>query len=236
MGVWFRSATNGSSSPQTVGSIPFRPSEAVGPAKADELVELRGWICRILGRARRALLQDGPHADALETIERAAAKALELTSDLLELGPRSATGADVASVIEEACERLVRAPRGDVHLEVDCWPEPMMTSLSEPQLLRLILNLLWNSVDVSVDSDPISIRVHPSRRTTGGRAAWIEIVVEVSNVGDELLATNPARERRFGVVRRLVESVDGSLELRGAGLDGIAYHVRLPRLETREEA
>lgn len=232
MGVWIRSATNGSSSPQTVGSIPFRPP---GVAKTRQLVELHGWISRILGQARRAMLHDGPHTDSIETIERAASKAMELTAALLEIEPGSAPGSDVSTVIEEACERLVRAPRGDVQLEVDCWPEPMVTSLSEPQLLRLILNLLWNSVEVSADTQPVLVRVHPSERSAGRRGSWVELVVEVPDVGDELVATDPARERRFGVVRRLVESADGSFELRGAGLRGIAYHVRLPRLEVSEE-
>lgn len=227
--------------------------EATGQLAGGVAHDFNNLLGVIIGSAELLQLEesvDDAQKEPLEDIIEAASRGANLARQLLSFS-RSTTDAEVVQDASDALRRLepllVRTIDDNVHLRMEVENDLPSPGLSNSQLDQLVLNLVVNARDAIAEAEhpygTIAVGVTASQAPSG---SVLRLVVEDDGIGmdeatvervfEPLFTTKPeGRGTGLGLstVRRLVESVEGQIEVQSRPQQGTTFTVLLPATNGR---
>ncbi|MBS2024132.1 MAG: PAS domain S-box protein [Deltaproteobacteria bacterium] len=191
-------------------------------------------------------LQGTPHVDDVAQIDRAAARAAELTRQLLAFGrrqvllPRDLSLNELIAGLEKMLARLVPA---HVSLTLDCAPDLGVVRADPGQIEQVLTNLVVNARDAMPEGGKLCLRTfNESRAGPEGAREWVVLEVEDDGVGmDEATRkrifepffTTKETDRGTGLglssVHGIIVQSGGLIEVDSALREGTVFRILLPR-------
>lgn len=228
--------------------------ESLGTLAGGIAHDFNNLLAAILGNLELALLespQEGRPSQRLQTAARTCRRAAELTQQLLVYAGRGRSEKrtiDLDALIRETVEllRVSLSRQAEFRMELDA---PRLRVLGDVgQLRQVVMNLVTNASD-ALDGKPGVVRLHTTRRRSGGAGASVggaepaseEILIEVSDNGrgmdravlphifDPFYTTRPqGRGLGLSAVLGIVRGHGGSIEVDSALGEGSTFRVVLP--------
>jgi signal transduction histidine kinase len=228
-----------------------RRLETVGRMAAGLAHDFNNLLTVVLGQA--SLLARGGDERTVtgaRLIVDTAERASVLTRKLLAFGRRQALEPrrlDLNEVVRSAEPLLRRSVEGRERLRLELAPEPLPLRADATQLEQVLLNLVGNAAEATVERGEITIRT--ARATNGGASAPTAVVLGVIDTGigmsDEVqsrlfepfFTTKPPGEGTglgMASVHGIVEQSGGTIWVASRLGDGTRIEVHLPAAERDE--
>ena len=219
--------------------------EAVGKLAGGIAHDFNNLMTAVLGYSdlllKRLEDEDG-NREKVEAIREAAARASELTRQLLAFGRRqvlNVADVDLCQVVE-GMEQLLRHTVGsDVRIEVDLASEPVLVRADEAQLEQVVFNLAANAREAMPAGGTLSLRV---QREPGSAVLTMADTGQgmdpetAAHVFEPFFTTKPRGQGPglgLASVHGIVAQSGGTIEVETAPGSGSVFTVRLPLLGCR---
>ncbi|ALF56424.1 histidine kinase [Nostoc piscinale CENA21] len=217
--------------------------------------ELRTPLSVVYGYLQRSLQRShNLAASQKETLEMAvsdAARMNHILQDLLDLAradnsaipcPRETEPLLLNDVVVAVAEMTEKFHHREIQLEIA--PFPVQVKAERQQLMQILNNLITNAVKYSATGEPIILHL-----TQTEDVAMIQVsdkgcgipLLEQSRIFEPFYRLDSSRTRATGgtgmglcIVKRLVECIGGTVELRSELGNGSSFILKLPALEVKE--
>lgn len=229
--------------------------EIIGTLAAGVAHDFNNLLQAIRGNCGLLLRETGPDnrlRREIEQIDLAAARAADITQQLLSFSRESrdnCTVLDLNQLVQEALVLVRRTLRGNVTLETCPAPEPLPVRIDSTRASQAILNLCVNAQDampnggrITLETERVQLGPDQARRhnlTPGSPFARCTVRDTGTGIPPDLLPrifapffTTKARGKGTGlglpIVQRITEEAGGFIEVESVLGQGSAFHLFFP--------